>query len=377
MLYSASESDKARIQDTRAAIFVDYENLFSHLYNRTGPKARPDEIISELLEELRRYLVEEVRTQTSIIAAFADFSEMHGNGQFIQRGLYLHGIEPRFVPASLQRNAAEIQLCVDAVEILHSRSDIRTFVIVTGDRPYLPLVQQFKRHGCRALIVTFMPPPSTEHLPYVEDDVFLNAHNLLNETARRSLASTSMVPRSTPQPSTPYPTGRPQPVDYRRITRAGALHALEIIEEHFGQYEEVYLTPLLRKLSELLDDEQYDPKSLISELEDAGAVWLEKRRGFPYDYTVLIIDTEHPDVAEIQKRVYDGERPRTQGAYDDDSYAKSYEEEDDYEDEDEDDYEDDYDAPYSNGVVSEVDDEEAYDDDYEDDYAEEEDEEHR
>ena len=374
-MLSFSESDKSRAAEQRAAIFVDYENLFGHLYSRTGPRARPDELISELLDELRRYLLEEARTQTAMITAYADFSEMHGNGQFIQRGLYLHGIEPRFVPASLQRNAAEIQLVVDAIELLYTRQDVRTFVMVTGDRPYLPLVQQFKRHSCRSLIATFMPPPSTEHLPYVEDDVFLNAHNLLSEASRRSLASTSTIHRSATShaPAASYPTGRPQPVEYREITATGALHALEIIEEHFGQYEEVYLTPLLRKLSELLDDEQYDPKSLISELEDAGAVWLEKRRGFPYDYTVLIIDTEHPDVAAIQKRLYGTRRSEAVVPYpEDDEYTPedTYTAEDEYTPEDEyteEEYAEDYDEEaYSNGANTEV---EEKTDDYVEDYA--------
>lgn len=372
MLYSASESEKSRPQEHRAAVFVDYENVFSHLYSRTGPRARPDELISEILDELRRYLQEEAHTQTAMITAYADFSEMHGNGQYIQRGLYLHGIEPRFVPASLQRNAAEIQLCVDAIEVLYNRKDVRTMVIVSGDRPYLPLVQQLKRYGCRALIVTFLPPPSTEQLPYVEDDVFLNAHNLLSEDSRRALSSTSSSHRpatQTPQPQA-YPTGRPQPVEYREIAHQGALHALEIIEEHFGQYEEVYLTPLLRKLSELLDDDQYDPKSLISELEEAGAVWLEKRRGFPYDYTVLIIDGEHPDIAAIQKRNYPAESEEDTPAYTEefteDYTAEEYDEDyaDDYEEEGE---------VISNGTAPEV------DEDYAEDYldTEEEDEEHR
>ncbi len=322
MLYSPSESDKSRTAEHHAAVFVDYENLFGHLYSRTGPRARPDELISELLDELRRYLLEESRTQTSMITAYADFSEMHGIGQHIQRGLYLHGIEPRFVPATMQRNAAEIQLCIDAIELLYNRQEIRTLVIVTGDRLYLPVVQQLKRQGCRAVIATFMPPPSTDQLPYVEDDVFLNAHILLSEGSRRSLASTSAVRQSSSAPAASYPTGRPHPVEYREISHSGALSALDVIEEHFGQYDEVYLTPLLRKLTEVLGDVEYEPKSLISELEDAGAAWLEKRQGFPHDYTVLIIDTEHPDVSAIQKPLYQSQASESAPSYADD-YAEN------------------------------------------------------
>lgn len=297
MRYTNPEMEMARPQEARAAIFVDYQNLFVQLKERLGSRERPDEIISDMLDKLRRYLQEELDTQTATISAYADFSEMYGNGQYIQRALYMRGIEPRFVPAALQRNAAEIQLCVDAADLLHTRSDIRTFVIVTGDRPYLPLVQQFKRHGCHTLIATLNPPPSTDHLPYVEDDVFFDALNLVSVETREGIepVSAARVPGFTRSKE------RPEPVEYREVTHEGAHRALEIIEEYFGQYEEVYLTPLLRKLSELLDDEEFDPKTLISELEDAGAVWLEKRRGFPYDYTVLLIDGNHPDVLALQE----------------------------------------------------------------------------
>lgn len=343
MRYSTPESDKSRIQDMRAAVFVDYENLFGHIYSRIGSRGRPDELINELLDELGRYLIEEVRTQTALINAYADFSEMHGSGQYVQRALYLRGIEPRFVPGALQRNASEIQLCVDAIEVLHNRSDIRTFVIVTGDRPYLPLVQQFKRYGCQALIATLAPPPSTDALPHVEDDVFLDAFNLLSDSSRRALASSSSTSSNSHSQQRPtYQKGRTEPVDYISIEKPGTLRALEIIEEHFGQYEEVYLTPLLRKLSELLDEDLYDPKTIISELEEVGAVWLEKRRGFPYDYTVLLIDADHPDVAAIQKEAYARHEP-ADGAptYEDDEaddyyvddYDDDYDDEEDYIDE--------------------------------------------
>ena len=82
------------------------------------------------------------------------------------------------------------------------------------------------------------------------------------------------------------------------------IEALEVIERFFGQYEEVYLTPLLRKLSEEIGDaDDHDPKSLIGDLEECGAVRLERRRGMPYDYTVLIVNGEHPSVIEIKEEL--------------------------------------------------------------------------
>lgn len=355
MRYSGPESPAGRTQVQRAAVFVDYDNLYHHLSSRVGNRERPDEVIGEILNELQRYLAEELQTQTAMSTAFADFGDLDGNGQFIQRALYLQGIETRFVPSTMQRNASEIQLCVDAIDVLNNRPDLRSFVFVTGDRPYLPLVQHVRRFGAQALVVTLAPPPLTKNLPYVEDDIFVNAVNFLQESARRSITPidarhrvqprNGSAPSSSASPTSASPSERPLPVEHRDITGAGARYTLEIIEEHFGQYEEVYLTPLLRKLSEMLDESRHDPKSLISELESCGAVWLEKRRGFPYDYTVLIVDGEHPDVKAIQEEVFE----RTKS-----DFAPYYEDDEDLHDEDEaiyDEYEDEDDEAYDDDEV--------------------------
>ena len=80
--------------------------------------------------------------------------------------------------------------------------------------------------------------------------------------------------------------------------------AIEVIERHFGHYDEIYLTPLLRRLSEEIGDvEGHDPKSLVADLEECGAVRLERRRGMPYDYTVLLVNAAHPAVVEVREEI--------------------------------------------------------------------------
>jgi hypothetical protein len=39
----------------------------------------------------------------------------------------------------------------------------------------------------------------------------------------------------------------------------------------------------------------------VSELEAAGAARLEKRNGYPYNYTVLIVNDDHPDVLTVHE----------------------------------------------------------------------------
>ena len=315
MRYTTREKGHARPENRRAAVFVDYENLHGLLSRHLDGRSHPDEYVTEIIEALRAYLQHECRTEADLVIAYADFTELGGGGHVIQRGLYLQGAEPRFAPATLQANAAEIQLCVDAVDLLHRRPDVDAFVLVTGDRAYLPLVQQLKRHGRQALVVTLELPPSLREHAYAEGELFLDAASLLGEDARRQLAMSPAAPHR--QNGTAAP-GAPR--EHVAVTDDDALRTLEIIDEHFGQYDEVYLTPLLRKLSEVFDDDRYDPKSLISTLEGCGAVALEKRRGFPYDYTVLIVDGGHPDVSRLQSASY----------YDD----EGYDDEDDFEGDD-------------------------------------------
>ena len=298
-MHYSSGSHQGAARD-RAAIFVDYDNLFSHLHGRTGPRQRPSDIISELLHGVRQHLNQKFRATASLTAAYADFSELRNDGQNIKRILYLQGVEPRFVPASMQRNAAELQLCVDVVESLHTHPDVHVVVIVTGDRPYIPLIQHSLRSGRRPLVIMFRPPDNEQHTG--GENVILSATQLLRDVTARELGMQGSPVRA-PSYAPPVPERRTRPSEHREITHPGALAALEVIEEHFGQYDEIYLTPLLRKLSEVIGDEEYDPKLLISKIETAGAVWLEKRKGFPYDYTVLLLDEDHPNVAAVQDRM--------------------------------------------------------------------------
>ncbi len=347
MRYQSGASKGTAAHD-RAAVFVDYDNLFSHLQGRIGLRLRPSDVISELLLGVRQHLSREIRATASLVAAYADFSEIHGGGQDVTRSLYLQGVDPRFVPTSIQRNAAELQLSVDVVESFHTHPDVRIVVIVSGDRPYLPLIQHSLRSGRRPVVVMLRPPDSGRRAG--NEDVVINASRLLRNATARELGLKTGSARAARQPAPGRgSTGRPHPVEHRVITHPGALAALDVIEEHFGQYDEIYLTPLLRKLSEVIGDAEYDPKSLISQIEEAGAVWLEKRKGFPYDYTVLLIDADHPNVAPA--RMHDGE-------FGDDNTGPEYDRGARYEEKQ-------YDGPYRD-EKSEVYEEADYPDEYED-----------
>ncbi|MEM4407417.1 MAG: hypothetical protein QXI19_01595 [Candidatus Caldarchaeum sp.] len=70
--------------------------------------------------------------------------------------------------------------------------------------------------------------------------------------------------------------------------------------EDFGHYPEVYLKPFLEKLNQefpLLAN--FERKGLVNTLEVAGAIRVEKRSGTPFDYSVIVINWNHPTVRSL------------------------------------------------------------------------------
>lgn len=291
-------SDTAQpVTASRAAVLIDYQNLYYYLKNRLEGHQSPGDHILDLLDALRERLDEDGRP-VALGHAYADFSGLDDHSRHVQRALYLLGINPCFVPSTMHRNTTDLQLCIDALGIIEQREDIKSIVLVSGDRDYIPLVQAIQQRGREVVMVSFREHLSARLFDNVDAGRFLDAEMLLTEEARDLLQEDHHA-NGQPEETTTFAEAAecPYPIDYE---------ALRVIEEYFGHYDEVYLTPLLRKLSEELGDiEDHDPKSLIGDLEDCGACRLERRKGMPYDYTVLIVNREHPAVVEVKEEMSD------------------------------------------------------------------------
>jgi uncharacterized protein (TIGR00288 family) len=120
--------------DRSLAVFIDFENL---ALGFQGRRERFD--IDRVLERL----VEKGK----IVAkkAYADWS------RFAPYTAPLHeaAIELVEIPKRSQtgKNSADIHLCVDAMDLANSKEHIDTFVIVSGDSDFSPLVSKLKENG--------------------------------------------------------------------------------------------------------------------------------------------------------------------------------------------------------------------------------------
>ena len=272
---------------TQAALLLDYQNLHHYLKGRLRGQGSTADLAGQLLRALRERLAGQ-NTRLTRGRAYADFGGLDEHTRHVQRSLYLHGIEPVYVPATLHRNTVDLQLAIDAVETRDRQADIETVVLVSGDRDYAPVVQALLAGDRRVIVVGFREHLTPHLLEHTDGGEFVDAETLLPAEALESDAVGTAIEVTTfAQIQDPK-----HEIDY---------DALETIEKFFGQYEEIYLTPLLRRLSDEIGEvDGHDPKSLVADLEECGAARLERRRGMPYDYTVLLVNDAHPAVREVR-----------------------------------------------------------------------------
>src|SRR5438128_2132343 len=116
------------------AVFIDFENL------ALGFQGRRERF------EINRVL-ERMVEKGKIVAkkAYADWN------RFAAYTAPLHeaAIELVEIPRRAQsgKNSADIRLCVDAMDLAYSKEHINTFVIVSGDSDFSPLVSKLKENG--------------------------------------------------------------------------------------------------------------------------------------------------------------------------------------------------------------------------------------
>lgn len=151
------------MDEERIAVFVDYENL------AIGARESLDGLrfdfgpIADALAERGRVVSRR---------AYADWSMFDEDRRMLTR----HHVELIEIPqrmGAVRKNAADIKLAVDAVELAFERNYVTTFVICTGDSDFTPLVHKLRELnrrvigvGVRASTSRLLPPACDEFLFY-------------------------------------------------------------------------------------------------------------------------------------------------------------------------------------------------------------------
>jgi uncharacterized protein (TIGR00288 family) len=116
------------------AVFIDFENIALGLRDASAP-FEVRRILDRLLE----------KGKLLVKVAYADWNRFREH----TRSLHENGIELIEIPRreSTGKNSADIRLVVDAMDLSWSKEHIDTFVIVSGDSDFSPLVAKLKENG--------------------------------------------------------------------------------------------------------------------------------------------------------------------------------------------------------------------------------------
>lgn len=126
-------------EEERIALFVDFENL------AIGAKDRGRELdMSVVMDALSE------RGRVVVRRAYADWNLFSNQRQSIL-GQRIEMIEVPQRTGIVRKNAADIKLAVDALELAFQRGFITTFVIASGDSDFTPLVLKLRELNKRVI----------------------------------------------------------------------------------------------------------------------------------------------------------------------------------------------------------------------------------
>ncbi len=121
--------------ETSIAVFIDFENLALAFPSR----AKVDLDIGRMLDRMIE------KGKILVKKAYADWGRYSKH----KKSLHEHGVELIEIPHRTMsgKNSADIRLVVDAMDLSYSKDHINTFVIVSGDSDFSPLVAKLKENG--------------------------------------------------------------------------------------------------------------------------------------------------------------------------------------------------------------------------------------
>src|SRR5215813_8899342 len=153
------------------AVFLDLENLALGAHEAQFPAFDVRKVIERLL--LKGHIV--------VKKAYCDFERYKA----FKRGLHEAAFELIEIPHVRQsgKNSADIRMVVDALDLCYTKSHVDSFVIISGDSDFSPLVSKLREND--KIVIGVGVKNSTSDLLMSNCDEFIFYDDLVRERASR------------------------------------------------------------------------------------------------------------------------------------------------------------------------------------------------
>jgi uncharacterized protein (TIGR00288 family) len=174
------------VQDSDAtmAVFLDLENIALGAQDADFPAFDIRKVLERLL----------LKGQIVVKKAYCDFERY----KTFKRGLHEAAFELIEIPHVRQsgKNSADIRMVVDALDLCYTKSHVDTFVIISGDSDFSPLVSKLREND--KTVIGVGVKRSTSDLFISNCDEFIYYDDLVRvEPAKRpSVAVTAPAPKT-------------------------------------------------------------------------------------------------------------------------------------------------------------------------------------
>ena len=178
--------------DATMAVYLDLENIALGARDAHFPSFNIQKVLERLL--LKGHIV--------VKKAYCDFDRY----KEFKRGLHEAAFEMIEIPHVRQsgKNSADIRMVVDALDLCYTKGHVDTFVIISGDSDFSPLVSKLRENA--KTVIGVGVKNSTSDLFLNNCDEFLYYDDLVRKEPSK------MRPRS-PAPNTAAPSARSEKPD--------------------------------------------------------------------------------------------------------------------------------------------------------------------
>ena len=251
------------------AVFVDYDNI------EIGVKStlRREFDVSLALDALKE--------RGDIVAKFAYAN--WGRCEPATRSMAENAVQmvQRIPSPRGDKNGADINLALDALEMAFTHPNITAFAIVSGDSDFIPLVNKLKAYGKTVFVVGGKAFTSTILQQNCHE--FISYESLLDDDAsqRRSGRAAQQPSQQQQPPSQRAPRQKPAPLD---LAQAMPLveRALQVLERRSVQPQLGLLKSTMLQLDSRFSEKAYGAGSFsdfVEKLRNAGYIELSGGEG--------------------------------------------------------------------------------------------------
>src|SRR5580700_6939560 len=170
--------------DATMAVFLDLENIALGALEAHFPAFDVRKVLERLL----------LKGQIVVKKAYCDFERY----KTFKRGLHEAAFELIEIPHVRQsgKNSADIRMVVDALDLCYTKSHVDTFVIISGDSDFSPLVSKLREND--KTVIGVGVKKSTSDLLVANCDEFIFYDDLVRESQRTVVKREAARPAQQP-----------------------------------------------------------------------------------------------------------------------------------------------------------------------------------